>query len=349
MARTPVTRGKIPGWPIVVALAVLCLYLYYVRIVLLPFVLAGAAAFLLTPLVDRLHRRIAWLPRWIAAVAIYLVVLGALGAAGYWLAPPVIADFAALARQAPDLLRRFAAFIAPQGKLVLLGQPIDDATLVQSALGAARSFFLSGAGISVAAGGIAVVFGGFLTLVLLAYFLISGATLGRGLLWLVPPEYRSEMHRLTANVAPMLRRYFLGLVIVVCYTATTAWLVLTEIFRVDHAPLLAVTVGLLELVPVIGPMTSLTLIILASTQQATFVMMAGLIAFGVMLRLSIDQVISPVVLGRAAYLHPVAIIFAFLSGAVFLGVLGLLLAVPVAATIKIVLSHYYAEKLAASS
>jgi predicted PurR-regulated permease PerM len=70
---------------------------------------------------------------------------------------------------------------------------------------------------------------------------------------------------------------------------------------------------------------------------------AGLAGFAIALRLSIDQIVGPLVLGRAAQLHPVVIIFSFLSGAVLFGIIGLLLAVPVAASIKIVLGVYYAE------
>ncbi len=65
------------------------------------------------------------------------------------------------------------------------------------------------------------------------------------------------------------------------------------------------------------------------------------LAFYIALRLSIDQVVGPLVLGRAVELHPVVIIFAFLAGGVLFGALGVLLAVPFAAAIKTVLSVYY--------
>ncbi|HEV2549021.1 MAG TPA: AI-2E family transporter [Stellaceae bacterium] len=70
------------------------------------------------------------------------------------------------------------------------------------------------------------------------------------------------------------------------------------------------------------------------------IFLTGILA---VLRVSIDQLVGPLVLGRMARLHPVVIIFAFLSGAVLFGVIGLLLAVPVAASIKIVLTTYCAE------
>jgi predicted PurR-regulated permease PerM len=49
------------------------------------------------------------------------------------------------------------------------------------------------------------------------------------------------------------------------------------------------------------------------------------------------------VLGRAARLHPTVVMFAFLAGGLFLGVAGVILAVPVAASVKVVLDHYYSQ------
>ena len=63
----------------------------------------------------------------------------------------------------------------------------------------------------------------------------------------------------------------------------------------------------------------------------------------VFLRVSVDNIVGPLVLGRAVTLHPVAIIIAFLIGASLFGVLGVFVAVPTAAAVKIVLSVWYGE------
>jgi predicted PurR-regulated permease PerM len=342
------TRPKIPGWPIAAALAVLFLYLYYVRVVLLPFVLAGAMAFILSPLVDKLHRWVRRGPRWIAAVAIYLVLLGVIIAIGFALGPALASDVMQLAGELPRTLQSLLAWVAPAGKLVVAGKTMSTDALAQDALDGMRGYLLSSSGLSLAGAGVAAIFGLFLTLVLLAYFLISGAALRRGFLWLVPPEYRGQLHEVTRGVAPMLRRYFVGLLIVVSYTTAASLLFFGGAFRLAHAPLLSILIGALELVPIFGPMMSIGLVVLTAFQQASLGMTIAFIIFIIILRLSIDQIVGPLVLGRAAYLHPVAVIFAFLTGAVFLGVLGLLLAVPVAATIRIILGHYYSEKFRGS-
>lgn len=337
-------RHRIPGWPMAAAAAILFGFLYYVRVVLLPFVVAAALGFILSPGIDRLQARLRPVPRWVVALAVYVVLLAVVGGLGYWALPVVAGDVADLTSHAPDLIDRIIHGALPGGQLAFLGQTYQVDTLTQGALGALRSFLTGGAGLALASGGIAAVFGLFLTLVLLAYFLVSGRRLARGILWLVPPEYRDEVRHLGVTLAPILRRYFIGLIAIVAYASIVSWIVFS-LFHVPHAPLLAITIGLLELIPVLGPVVSIVLICLAAAAQTSILLMASLAALAPLLRLSIDQLIGPYVLGRASYLHPVAVIFAFFSGAVFLGVLGLILAVPVAATLKIVLQHYYEEQI----
>jgi predicted PurR-regulated permease PerM len=66
--------------------------------------------------------------------------------------------------------------------------------------------------------------------------------------------------------------------------------------------------------------------------------------YAVVLRLSIDQLVAPLVLGRAANVHPVLIIFCFLAGAVTFGIVGIVLSVPVALTVKTTLATLYGEE-----
>ncbi|MFZ0728769.1 MAG: AI-2E family transporter, partial [Methylovirgula sp.] len=65
--------------------------------------------------------------------------------------------------------------------------------------------------------------------------------------------------------------------------------------------------------------------------------------YAIALRISIDQVLGPVALGTAARLHPVVIIFCFLAGGVLFGLPGIILAVPVALTVRTALSVLRAE------
>jgi predicted PurR-regulated permease PerM len=335
------TRAKIGGWPVAAGVAVVLVFLFFIRQILLPFILAAALAFLLTPVVDDLCRR-SRLPRWAAAGTIYLLVLLAFALLAYFVGGPLIRDIADLIETLPQGVRKL---ISEGARLVqgVVGHQISPDTLADAVLGELRGFLGGSAIVSMASYGVAIVVGAVLFVVLLIYFLISGRTIAQGTLWLVPPEYRREVNAVSEKVLPLLWRYFLGLAIVVLYTSTAAWVGFGLVFHLPRAPLLAVVVGLLELVPLIGPAASIGIVLLTALQQAGLLAVLGLVGFAVALRLSIDQLVGPLVLGQAARLHPVVIIFSFLSGAVLFGVIGILLAVPVAASIKIVLTTYYAE------
>lgn len=89
----------------------------------------------------------------------------------------------------------------------------------------------------------------------------------------------------------------------------------------------------------------MVLVGLTAVQQSTLWAAVLLMVFVVALRLSIDNLVGPLVLGQATRLHPVVIIAGFVCGAVLFGIVGLLLAVPAAVCIKLTLEHYYAEPI----
>src|SRR5579862_9871925 len=120
-------------------------------------------------------------------------------------------------------------------------------------------------------------------------------------------------------------------------------------FSLPHAVLLAVSVGVLELVPVIGPFASATMVGLIALQQNAIWSAAPLLGFVILLRLSIDNLVGPLVLGEAARVPPVVIIISFVCGAILFGVVGLLLAVPAVVCVKVTLEQYYAEPVAAET
>jgi predicted PurR-regulated permease PerM len=317
-----------------------------VREVLLPFVLAAALAFILTPVVDKVQRRLK-IPRWIVAAIVYLVLVGCLGLLGYWIGGVLVRDVVDIVHQFPQLLRKMIGDVASMAS-GLIGQ-IDVNALSKEVLADIGTVFGGGLGLKFAGYGVATIFGAILMFVLLIYLLISGKRVAAGVFWLVPPEYRDGVGRITDKVLPMLWRYFIGLLGVIVYTTSVAWIGFSLVFHLPHAPTLSVAVGFLELVPVVGPAVSLGLVGLTAVRQTTLLAMVGLAAFAVGLRLSIDQIVGPLILGSAARLHPVVIIFAFLTGATLFGIIGLLLAVPVAASIKIVLTMYYAEPVRGGS
>jgi predicted PurR-regulated permease PerM len=339
-------RSRVGGWALAAVFSVIAIILYQVRAALLPFVFAAAIAFVVDPVIRALQRRLGS-PRWAAAVLVYLAILAVLGGAGYWIARSVGPDLMQVAAHIPEILRRFLTkFLGPKG-LAVAGHTYTPDQIVGEMGTQAAAMLGSGALGKVLGMAASAVFGGVMLLVLMPYLMISGPRLAAGTIWLLPPERRHSVEVLLPMLVPALRRYLIGIFLVVVYTATLGWVGFGAIFHLPHAGLLSIAIGVLELIPVIGPIASAIIVGLIAVQQASLAGAVFLMAYAVGLRLSIDNLFGPLVLGQAARVHPVVIIIGFVVGAMLFGIVGLLLAVPTAVVIKTALQHYYAEPIQA--
>lgn len=340
-------RSPVGGWPIAIIGMVLLLLVYTLRYALIPFLFAGMFGFVLDPVLRWLTPRMGN-RRWPGAVAFSILIIGGAGFALYWVGSTAFQDVSHLLGRLPEMIRTgVGSLVGPDGIQVfgthyspqqVANKVIDGATNLANA---ARVLLA----VKIGAGLLAEFF---LTMVLIPYFLVSWPRLSAGALWLLPPERRVSVERMLPTLVPMLRRYMVGLMCVVVYTTTVAYIGLGAIFHVRGAALLSVVVGVLELVPVVGPISSMLLIGLASAQHGLWHLLS-VMGYALALRLSIDNLVGPFVLGRAATIHPVIVIFGFVVGVILFGIIGLVLAVPTAACIKLILEEYYAEPIAPRS
>jgi len=337
------SSGAGPVQPAVLAIAAITFFLYLIKPILLPFVVAGIVAYVCTPLLDWLAARTK-LPRALFAVVLFLLLLGAAGLIGVVAGQRLIAE-------AGDTIRDL------EGTLELLlrrgngGQPVQilglslDPAAVHVIFDRARDWFADPGNLAMLTGyGLVAAIGIVLTAVLLIWFLITGPSMARGLFWLVPPSRREFVGTIWHRLDPILKRYFLGIVAIVIYSTIAAYIGLALILGLDHAVLLALLTGIAETLPFIGTTAVAVIAGLVSLHTATGIM--SIVAFAIyatVLRLSIDQLIAPLVLGRAANVQPVLIIFCFLTGAILFGVAGVILSVPVALTVKITLGVLYGD------
>lgn len=327
-------------------LIAIVVFLYFVRQILLPFVIAGAVAFVCTPLIDRLAR-VLRVPRWIAAVAVCGAVTAIVAGLAYLAVPTLLREIeSTVANLQPTTERAIQAALGT-GNIKLLGQETNAGQISTQLLDAARGALGHIDVVAdVAFGGLAAALGLIMTFVLFVYFMVSGPAVAKGLLWLVPPKQRPLVAAMWTELDPVLFRYFAGLAIVVVYATTAAYLGLAWVLHLPNAAVLAVVTGVLEIVPVVGPAASALIAGLFAVHAAADVKaIVAYVIYATALRLSIDQVVSPLVLGRAGRVHPVVIIFSFLAGGVLFGIAGIILAIPVALAIKTVLAALYEEPL----
>ena len=237
----------------------------------------------------------------------------------------------------------FARVLIGDNKLNLFGQSMDAPAIAEAMTNSARDW-INERPITLVAWSFAGLFGVLLTLVLLLYFLVGGPSLGRSLFWPVPPGSRPFADRIWSRLDPLLKRYFIGVIVVVAYAVVAAYIGLGLVLGIRHAAFLALLTSVLEMIPIVGPVAAVTIAGLVAVQQATsFWAIVGYAVYATVLRLSIDQLIGPLVLGRAARLHPTVVIFCFLAGGLLFGVAGVILAVPLALTIRVTLQALYED------
>jgi predicted PurR-regulated permease PerM len=181
------------------------------------------------------------------------------------------------------------------------------------------------------------------------YFLKDGNKFISLLLRFVSLKKRSDISSLLTEIADVFGKYLRGQIFLVFLVALTLFIGLSFL-GVRYSLLIAIFSGFAELIPIIGPLAAWGIAGIVGllygskaftdpTQLLLFVSILYLV-----LRQIQDYVINPYVLGRLTKLHPLVVLFAVVLGGHFYGVLGLVMAVPFAAMIKIVLEHFFFER-----
>jgi predicted PurR-regulated permease PerM len=336
--------GRISTQTTIFVLIAVAITLYEIQWILPPFVIAGLLAYITTSAIDWAAARTA-LPRSLFAVSTIALFMLFATIFGYLGIPPLVSEATHVFNDFQAVVQALAQRLIGNGKVSLLGQPMDAGQLADAVGDGLRNWFSQTSVLArVGAAIFGTMFGVILTLVLLFYFLLGGPSIARGLLQLVPPQQRPLIMHIWTVLDPVLRRYFIGVLAVVAYAAAAAYVGLGLVLGIPHAVPLALLTGVLEMIPVLGPAASAIIAGLVAIHNAAGIgAIIGYAIYATALRISIDQLFGPLVLGTAARLHPVLVIFCFLSGALLFGVVGVIMAVPVALVVKVTLALLYDE------
>lgn len=180
--------------------------------------------------------------------------------------------------------------------------------------------------------------------VLVFYFLCDGPAIRAEAKLLIPAEWRPR----AARMAMHLDRVFDGYIRGQALMCLIAWVLVTLMLLalgVRYAFTLGLIAGLTRAVPVIGPLLGAVPLALVCFLTTNSVPTTGLLLFGFTLMHFLEsKVLLPRVIGHEVDLHPVTVIIALLFGMEFFGFLGVFLAVPLAAILKIVLAEWHAGR-----
>lgn len=329
--RSPFWVGLTGGVGVVVALA-LAWSVVTAREILLLILLSLFIAVGLEPVVALLHRH--RVPR---PLAVVLVSLAALGVFAGFLAlaiPPLVDEVNKLVKEAPHYLQTLndrSSFVGHLNRQYHLVDHLKTA-LSKGGLTSVTSGVL-GAGVLV----VGVITAVLIVVVLTIYFLADMPRVTRTIYRLAPHSRRARAGLLIDEVFARVGGYMLGNVItsVIAGIGTLIWL---EIWGIPYPLLLSAFVALMDLIPIVGS-TVAGIVVSLVALTISWPVALGTAIFYIVYRNLEDYLITPRVMKKTVQVSGLVTVIAVLIGGALLGIIGALIAIPIAAAIKLVLEE----------
>lgn len=312
------------------------IFVYHVREVFPPFIVGGIVAYLLNPLVAWLCRKVEWMKPPIAVGVIYFgtlfTIIGLLVVFG----PQLASEFKDIFDQREEMIGSVLNQISTQTPLNF-NVPKVTADVMASLENAGRPAEIMHFGGVVSKSLLAIL----VCLVSSIYLITDSTRVGKFFLRFVPEERRSAVIDMSSRMNVMLSKYMSGQLILIVIMSTASYLILS-CFGIKFALLIGIFCGVMEIIPVLGPLIGIGLATIVGCTQLHFdIMSLGIPAALFLARQVEDYIVVPKVIGHAVELHPLAVIFAVLVGEHMAGALGMLIAIPVAASVKLILDSTY--------
>ena len=306
---------------------------YATRQVLTWIVIAAFFAVALHPVVTWLEQRVRWVQRWVATLVVFLVALVLIVGLVTLFVVPLAREGAQFADKLPQLVEDVRAGRGPIGNLAerfhVMSYIESHATQARdyvSRLGAPTLAVLRGALTGVA---------GLITIFVLSYLMVLEAPkIIDGFPALFPERRAERIRRVGHDCAKTVTGYISGnlLISVICGLLTYGVL---AILHVPFAALIALFVGLADLIPLVGATLGAIVGVLAAFTQSVTTAIIVIVFFVVYQQVE-NHLLQPLIFSRTVQLNPLTVLLAILIAVQLAGILGALLAIPAAAIIQIV-------------
>lgn len=345
-------------------LAVLWLFIATVLIVfrfaLLPFAIAILLAFIIEPLVDLLTKRPIFgknVPRPVAVLVIYALTIGLLVVFGSWAVAQIGRELAKIGSvtanvirsgedMAVNLLASTVAFAErnnlPVSKAEIHNFFRENVTGLREELSHSTARIFS-VGRDVVTSTLRGIFTTFLVLMLTAVFAMDRQRIQRFFFSLVPPEYQGAYGTITSGMGIGLAGVVRGQVTICLVNGVLTFLGLW-LFDVKLPLLLALIATVFSLVPIFGSIiSSIPIVAIALTDSVPKGVFTLLWIIGI--HLVEANLLNPKIMGDAAKIHPVVVVFALIVGEHTAGIMGALFAVPIASVLLTLFKFLHARAL----
>ena len=325
----------------VAALFVAIVVLYLLRDFLGAFVLGAAIAFLIQPAVTRLAGF--GIPRVLAIAIVFVVIIVALAGLVLLIVPLGVREVTQLQTQAPSIAAAAQDRInSLQGSPVnIVGIDIDLKGITESINAHLKDYLLGQFGNAVTIGLTALTTVLQLVLTFIVAFLLAldAAAFRRVLRRLVPNDYRTDFDQIWRKVRKMLYAYLRGQLIIAGLIGLLSGIACAALGLPD-AVALGLIAGVTALIPYLGPFIGAIPAILVGLAAGPIKALLVAVVYFLISNVILNFV-YPKVMGDAVRLPPVLVIVAFIAGFSWAGILGMFVAVPIAATLRILFDHIY--------
>ncbi|WP_374724635.1 AI-2E family transporter [Calidifontibacillus erzurumensis] len=311
--------------------------------IFIPLFISSFITYLLLPIVEGLHRR--GIPRTAAILGIYIIFFGGIGFGLYKLYPQIIKQLKDLNENLPALMNTYRYWIEtidartehfPEEIHARIEKGLS--TVEQSANEFITNVlkFLWGLLNSLIL---------FALVPLIVFYMLKDIDVFKKTIWYITPrKWRRPGIELLKEIDESLGNYIRGQLfvsIIIGIVATfSLWLV-----GMSYPLILGTIIGITNIIPYFGPIIgAIPSIIVASTISIKMVIIVAIIVF--CLQFIEGNILSPLIVGKSLHMHPVVIIVVLLAGEEVGGMIGLILAVPIIAVLRVVLTYLkrYMEK-----
>lgn len=314
-------------------------FLYMIKEVLAILFVSLIFASAVDPWVDKMQNY--KLPRWLGILLIYIVFFSVIFLAVFALIPPFVEQSGQLAKNFPgyftkivDTYEGLKTFSLEHGVLDNLNQGIS--ALKDNLSSAVGSVFSS----------VFAIFGGiisfFVILVMTFYMTVEESAMKRSLSFVLPDKYQPFTLQLINKVQKKIGDWLKGQLVLSLIIGLMSYVGLL-ILGVNYALILALVAAIGEFIPYIGPFISAVPAILLAFTQSPVKALLVLILYVIIQQLE-NNLLVPKVMQKAVGLNPIISIIALMVGAKVGGLLGMILAIPVATAITVILKEFWNTK-----
>jgi len=303
--------------------------------------LAAILATGLSPVVDRLTRR-EWtrsrrrLSRPVAIALVYVGLLVAFGALASLLISPMVVETREIVQRGPELYRQLQEMLTGlQQRYAWLPDLTSILNRLPQEVGQLGQYLGAATGVAFR------VFGGVVSavtvLILSIYMLLEGPIIKDGFLQLFPRAHQRRVETVLQHIGQKFGGWLRGQLFLGFVIGITAGLG-TWILGLPYPFLLGLAAGITELIPMVGPVLGAIPAVLVALFGPTWRLLAVIVLFTVIQQVE-NNLLVPRVMKQAVGLSPLLTIVAIMIGAQLMGILGALLAVPIAAALQVIVGE----------